>query len=71
MLRPGAFADVNVIDLDGLALRRSPSSCTTSRPAPAATCSGLDGYAATVVNGAVFVEGGSPTGVHAGRTLRS
>jgi N-acyl-D-amino-acid deacylase len=29
------------------------------------------GYRATLVNGAVFVEDGSPTGAHAGQTLRS
>jgi len=29
------------------------------------------GYAATVVNGAVFVEDGSPTGARVGHTLRS
>ena len=29
------------------------------------------GYPATIVNGEVFVENGSPTGAHAGRTLRS
>ena len=28
-----------------------------------------DGYRATIVNGAVFVEHGEPTGAHAGRTL--
>ena len=30
-----------------------------------------DGYRTTVVNGAVFVEDGEPTGAHAGHTLRS
>jgi N-acyl-D-amino-acid deacylase len=30
-----------------------------------------DGYRNTIVNGEVFVENGTPTGVHAGRTLRN
>ena len=62
VLAPGAFADVNVIDLDGLALelpefvhdfpdRRGPLRAA----APT-------GYRATIVNGAVFVENGEPTG---------
>ena len=38
--RPGAFADVNVIDLDAPARCACPSTCTTSPAAPVATSSG-------------------------------
>jgi N-acyl-D-aspartate/D-glutamate deacylase len=30
-----------------------------------------DGYRCTLVNGAIFMEDGEPTGAHAGRTLRA
>ena len=42
VLAPGAFADVNVIDLEPWVSTR-PSSCTTSRAAPAASCSAPTG----------------------------
>ena len=65
MLRPGAFADVNVLDLDALALPL-PEYVHDFPPAPAATCNAPSGYRDTIVNGAVFVEDGEPTGAHAG-----
>jgi N-acyl-D-aspartate/D-glutamate deacylase len=66
----GAFADVNVIDLDALALplpkvqRDFPLGA--SRYVQRAT-----GYDATIVNGAVFMEHGEHTGALTGVTLRS
>jgi N-acyl-D-aspartate/D-glutamate deacylase len=69
-LREGMFADVNVIDLDALSLHLP--EFTHDFPAGAGRyVQRADGYRATVVNGQVFVEDGSPTGVHAGHTLRS
>ena len=70
MLRPGAFADVNVIDLDALALHL-PEFVHDFPAGAGRYVQRADGYRATIVNGAVFVENGEPTGAHAGRTLRS
>ncbi len=39
VLRPGAFADINVIDFDGMRLAARPSTCTTSPAARVATSS--------------------------------
>ena len=68
VLRPGAFADVNVIDLDALALRL-PEFVHDFPAGAGRYVQRADGYRATVVNGALFVEHGEPTGAHAGRTL--
>ena len=70
VVQPGAFADLNVIDLDGLALDVPELVHDFPTGAPRYVQRSR-GYAATVVNGAVFVEGGSPTGARVGRTLRS
>ena len=70
VLQPGAFADVNVFDLDALALH-VPEIAHDFPAAAARYVQRSEGYRATVVNGARFVENGTPTGVHAGRTLRS
>jgi N-acyl-D-amino-acid deacylase len=70
VLRPGAFADVNVLDLDALALRL-PEFVHDFPAGAGRYVQRADGYRATVVNGAIFVEQGDPTGEHAGRTLRS
>jgi N-acyl-D-amino-acid deacylase len=70
VLRPGNFADVNVIDLDALALHL-PRYVHDFPAGAGRYVQGADGYRATIVNGAVFVDGGEPTGNHAGRTLRS
>ena len=64
------FADVNVLDLDALALR-IPEFVHDFPPGAGRYVQRAEGYRATVVNGAVFVEHGEPTGAHAGRTLRS
>ena len=69
-LRPGAFADINVIDLDGLALDL-PEFVHDFPTGAGRYVQRSRGYARTIVNGKVFVEDGTPTGTHVGRTLRS
>ena len=56
VLAPGAFADVNVIDLDRPSSCRTPEWSPTSRSAPAATCSAPSGYDYTLVNGQVLID---------------
>jgi N-acyl-D-aspartate/D-glutamate deacylase len=68
-LRPGAFADINVIDLDGLALEL-PELVHDFPTGAGRYVQRSRGYAQTIVNGKVFVENGTPTGTHVGRTLR-
>ncbi len=66
----GAFADVNVIDVDALALPLP----TAQRDFPlgaARYVQRASGYDATIVNGEVFMERGEHTGALAGVTLRS
>ncbi len=70
VIRNGAFADLNVIDLDGLALEL-PELVHDFPTGAGRYVQRSRGYAATTVNGKVFVENGTPTGTHAGRTLRS
>jgi N-acyl-D-aspartate/D-glutamate deacylase len=70
VLAPGAFADVNVIDLDALAVEL-PELVHDFPTGAARYIQRSRGYRATIVNGAVFVDEGSPTGAHAGHTLRS
>lgn len=69
-LKVGAFADVNVLDLDALALR-IPEFVHDFPGGAGRYVQRADGYRATVVNGEIFVDQGEPTGVHAGWTLRS
>jgi N-acyl-D-aspartate/D-glutamate deacylase len=70
VLQPGAFADVNVFDLDALALHL-PEFVHDFPAGAGRYVQRSDGFRTTIVNGAVFVRDGEPTGVHAGRTLRS
>ncbi len=70
VLAPGRFADVNVLDLDRLALPL-PEYVHDFPAGAGRYVQRSDGYRATLVNGAVFVENGEPTGNHAGVTLRS
>jgi N-acyl-D-amino-acid deacylase len=70
VLRPGAHADVNIIDLDGLALK-IPELVHDFPTGAGRYVQRSLGYVSTVVNGKVFVEDGALTGTHAGRTLRS
>ena len=65
----GAFADVNVIDLD--ALRLPAPTYVNDLPGGAGRwVQGADGYDCTLVNGQVFMEHGRHTGVLAGTVLR-
>jgi N-acyl-D-amino-acid deacylase len=69
-IRPGAFADVNVIDLDGL--RLPPPSFALDFPNGAGRyVQHSEGYDYTLVNGQVFMDRGEHTGVLAGQMLRS
>ena len=70
VLRPGAYADVNVLDIDALALPL-PEFVRDFPAGAGRYVQRSSGYRATVVNGAVFMRDGEPTGEHAGRTLRS
>jgi N-acyl-D-amino-acid deacylase len=69
-LVPGAFADVNVIDLDALALLL-PEYVHDFPAAAGRYVQRSSGYRCTLVNGQVFVEDGQPQGTSAGVTLRS
>jgi N-acyl-D-aspartate/D-glutamate deacylase len=69
-LAPGAYADVNVVDLEALSL--PIPEYVHDFPAQAGRyLQRSSGYRCTLVNGQVFVEDGTPQGVHAGVTLRS
>ena len=68
-LVPGGFADVNVIDLEGLALGYPEMAHDFPGGAPR-WIQDADGYRQTLVNGEVFLESGQHTGVLAGRTVR-
>jgi N-acyl-D-amino-acid deacylase len=70
VLRPGAFADVNVIDLEGMRLPQ-PEYVNDFPGGAGRYVQRATGYTATIVNGAVFMENGEHTGALAGRLLRS
>jgi N-acyl-D-aspartate/D-glutamate deacylase len=68
-LVPGAKADINVIDLERLALRAP--TVVTDLPAGGRRLRQLaDGYAATIVSGTVTYRDGEPTGALPGRLVR-
>lgn len=69
-LRPGAFADVNVIDLDALWLP-VPEVVHDFPGGAARFVQRAQGVDHTIVNGRPFLEGGEHTGELAGRLLRS
>ncbi|GIU87809.1 MAG: amidohydrolase [Acidimicrobiia bacterium] len=69
ILAPGAFADVNVVDLDALALP-VPEYVTDFPGGAGRYVQRSSGYRCTLVNGQVFVADGVPTGARAGVTLR-
>jgi len=69
-LREGAFADVNIIDWDALALEVPEFAHDFPHGAGRWTQRGR-GYDATIVNGAVVLEHGEHVGGFAGRVLRS
>ena len=68
VIEPGAYADVNVIDWDGLALPRPEFTHDFPHGAGRFTQRG-EGYVATIVNGEVFMEAGEHTGVLPGALL--
>ena len=70
VLREGSFADVNVIDLDALALKL-PEYVHDFPGGAGRYVQGATGYRATVVNGRVSLEDGRHTGDLAGTLLRS
>jgi N-acyl-D-aspartate/D-glutamate deacylase len=70
VVQTGAFADLNVFDLDALALHL-PEYVHDFPAGAGRYVQRADGYRATVVNGKIFMRDGEPTGEHAGVTLRS
>jgi N-acyl-D-aspartate/D-glutamate deacylase len=70
VLRPGAYADVNVFDLDGMRLFQ-PEFVHDFPGGAGRYVQRASGYAWTVVNGEVFMEDGEHAGALAGRTLRA
>lgn len=70
VLRPGAFADVNVIDWDGLTLEQ-PRFAHDLPNGAGRYVQGASGYDYTLVNGSIAIDHGQHTGSFAGRTLRS
>jgi N-acyl-D-amino-acid deacylase len=70
VLRPGAHADLNVIDLEGMVLHQ-PEYVHDFPNGAGRYVQRADGYVMTVVNGEAFMEGGEHTGALAGVTLRS
>jgi N-acyl-D-amino-acid deacylase len=69
-LQPGAFADVNIIDLDALHL--PPPTYEYDFPHGAGRyVQGATGYDYTLVNGEVFMDHGVHTGVLAGTLLKN
>ena len=70
VLRPGAFADVNVIDLDGMRLHM-PDYVHDFPGGAGRLVQKATGYDCTLVNGQVFMEHGEHTGALAGSLLRS
>jgi N-acyl-D-aspartate/D-glutamate deacylase len=69
VLRPGAFADLNVIDLEGLRLP-APEYVHDFPGGAGRFIQRSAGYDCTLVNGQVFMERGEHTGAFAGRILR-
>jgi N-acyl-D-aspartate/D-glutamate deacylase len=70
VLAPGACADVNLIELDALALPL-PEYVHDFPAGAGRYIQRGRGYEATLVNGEVFMEGGEHTGALTGTTLRS
>ena len=70
VLREGAYADVNVIDLDAMWLP-IPEIVHDFPGAAARFVQRARGIDHTIVNGAPFLDHGEPTGALAGRLLRS
>jgi N-acyl-D-aspartate/D-glutamate deacylase len=69
VLAPGYLADVNLIDLDGLALQ-APEMAYDLPAGGKRLIQRASGYAATVKSGVVVREHDEPTGIRPGRLLR-
>ncbi|MGI9612163.1 MAG: amidohydrolase family protein, partial [Acidimicrobiales bacterium] len=69
-LEPGAFADVNVIDLENLRLPQ-PEYVNDLPDGAGRYIQKASGYDYTIVNGEVFMDHGEHAGALAGTTLRS
>ena len=70
VLAPGAFADVNVIDLDAMGLPQ-PEYLHDYPTGAGRFVQRARGYAWTLVNGEVFMEDGEHSGALAGGMLRA
>jgi N-acyl-D-aspartate/D-glutamate deacylase len=70
VLRPGAYADVNVIDIEGLTLPQ-PEFIHDFPGGAGRYVQGSSGYDWTIVNGQVFMDHGEHAGALPGRLLRS
>jgi N-acyl-D-amino-acid deacylase len=70
VLRPGAYADVNVIDLEHLSLPQ-PEFVNDLPNGAGRYIQGSSGYDYTIVNGEVFMDHGEHAGALAGRVVRS
>ncbi len=70
VLRAGAFADVNIIDLDAVQLHL-PEYKNDFPEQAGRYVQSASGYDYTLVNGKVFMENGQPTGTLAGTVLRA
>jgi N-acyl-D-aspartate/D-glutamate deacylase len=70
VLRAGGFADVNVIDLEGLTLHQ-PEFVHDFPGGAGRFVQASSGYDYTIVNGEVFMDHGEHTGTLPGRVLRS
>jgi len=70
VLRPGAFADINVIDFDGMRLP-APEYVHDFPGGAGRYIQRSSGFETTIVNGEVFMRSGEHTGALAGRTVRS
>jgi N-acyl-D-aspartate/D-glutamate deacylase len=70
VIRQGAYADLNVIDLARLDVRLPEVRHELPTGAPH-LWQGSTGFVATVVNGAVVMDGGVHTGALPGRVLRN
>ena len=69
VLRPGAYADVNVIDLENLSLPQ-PEFVNDLPNGAGRYIQGSSGYDYTIVNGEVSLEDGEHTGAMSGAVLR-
>jgi N-acyl-D-aspartate/D-glutamate deacylase len=69
VIAPGYKADLNVIDLDKMVLRR-PTTKTDLPAGGKRLTQTASGYVATIVSGVVTYQNGEPTGALPGRLVR-